>query len=190
VQLLGDKGYDVKSIYNTVKDEYDGDCFIPINRRYTKDPKKLPVGNPICDAGLAMHRDGKYNDRGRTVQKFCCPFKKSSHKNDCPCNHKAFNKNSKNTGCSKYITIPDDYRLSINRDTIEFKSVYALRTECERYNSRFKSSGQERLWVRNGKSAENLNSVAHISLLAIALAAVVTNSKVSYRCIKSVKRIA
>ena len=188
--FLGDKGYDVKSIYNTVKNEYDGDCFIPINQRYTKDPKKLPVGNPICDAGLAMHRDGKYNDRGRTVQKFCCPFKKSSHKNDCPCNHKAFNKNSKHTGCSKYITIPDDYRLSINRESIEFKSVYSLRTECERYNSRFKLSGQERLWVRNGKSAENLNSIAHISLLAIALAAIVTNSKVSYRCIKSVKRIA
>jgi hypothetical protein len=187
--FIGDKGYDVKDIYNTVKDVYEGECFIPINPRGTKNPKLLPIGNPICDAGLAMHRDGKFTEKGTTRQKFCCPFKRTSHKNDCPIDHKNFVK-GKNTGCTKYITIPDDYRLSINRDTIEFKSVYSLRSECERYNSRFKSSGQERLWVRNGKSAENLNSIAHISLLAIAMAAVVTNSMRSYRCIKSVKRIA
>jgi hypothetical protein len=187
--FIADKGYDAKDIYNTVKTVYQGECFIPINPRGTKNPKLLPIGNPICEAGLAMNRDGKFSDSGRTRQKFCCPFKRTSHINDCPCNHKAFKK-GKNTGCTKYITIPDDYRLSINRDAVEFKSVYALRTECERYNSRFKATGQERLWVRNGKSAENLNSVAHISLLAIALAAVVTRSDVSYRCLKSVKRVA
>ena len=73
------------------------------------------------------------------------------------------------------MTIPDDYRLSIPRDCTAFKSVYALRTECERYNSRFKATSQERLWVRNIKSAENLNTIAHISLLAIAMAAFVTH---------------
>ena len=187
--FIADKGYDAKDIYNTVRTVYQGECFIPINQRNTKNSKLLPIGNPICEAGLAMHRDGKFSDSGRTRQKFCCPFKRTSHTNDCPCNHRTFKK-GKNTGCSKYITVPDDYRLSINRDTAEFKSVYALRTECERYNSRFKATGQERLWVRNGKSAENLNSVAHISLLAIALAAVVTRSDVSYRCLKSVKRVA
>jgi len=188
--FIGDKGYDVKKIYNTIRDVYQGDCVIPINKRNTKNPKLLPVGNPICEAGLAMHRDGKFSDNGSTRQKFCCPFKRSAHVHDCPCNHSNFKKNGKATGCTKYITIPDDYRLSINRDTIEFKSVYSLRTECERYNSRFKSTGQERLWVKNEKSVKNLNTVAHISLLAIALSAVITKSKVSYRCIKSVKRIA
>jgi len=188
--FIGDKGYDVKAIYNTVKELYQGECVIPLNKRNTKNPKKLSVGNLICEAGLAMHRDGKFTDKNRTRQKFCCPFKRSSLKNNCPCNHKNFRKGTKATGCTKYVTIPDDYRLSINRDAIEFKSVYALRTECERYNSRLKSTGQERLWVRNGNSAANLNTIAHISLLAIALAAVITKSKVSYRCIKSVKRIA
>lgn len=187
--FIADKGYDIKDIYNTVKTVYQGECFIPINPRNTKTPELLPLGNPICDAGLAMHRDGTFSSRGRTQQKFCCPFKRTSHIHDCPCNHTAFKK-GKNTGCTKYVTIPDDYRLSINRDTADFKSIYSLRTECERYNSRFKSSGQERLWVRNGKSAATLNSIAHISLLAIALAAVVTRSEVSYRCLKTVKRVA
>jgi hypothetical protein len=189
--FIGDKAYDVKNIYNTVKTVYHGECFIPINPRNTKNPELLPVGNPICEAGLAMHRDGKFSDHGRDNlrQKFCCPFKRS-HSGVCPCNHKNWNNGKKNRGCTKYITVPDDYRLSINRDSAQFKSLYSLRTECERYNSRFKSTGQERLWVRNGKSAENLNTISHIALLAVALAAVVTGRDASYRCLKSAKRTA
>jgi len=187
--FIADKGYDAKHIYNTIKNVYHGECFIPINPRNTKEQKHLPIGNPTCDAGLAMLRDGTFSDNGRTRQKFCCPFKRTSSKNDCPCKHKSFKK-GKNTGCTKYITIPNDYRLSINRDTIAFKSVYSLRSECERYNSRFKASGQERLWVKNGSSAVNLNTLAHISLLAVALAAIVTKSDVSYRCLKTMKRAA
>ena len=188
--FIGDKAYDVKDIYNTVKNKYEGECFIPINKRNTKNPELLPIGHPVCDAGFAMNKDGKERSQNRTRQKFCCPFKLSKDDSACPCKHKAYHNGKKHRGCTKYITIPDDYRLSIDRDSVAFKSVYALRTECERYNSRFKSTGQERLWVRNRKSAENLNSIAHISLLAIALAAVVTQSGRSYRCLKTAKRAA
>jgi hypothetical protein len=187
--FIGDKGYDVKEIYNTVKEKYHGDCVIPVNSRNTKDPKKLPNDRLLCPAGLAMHKDGRSYDRNRTRQKFCCPYK-NSKKEICPCEHKNWNNGKKNRGCVKYVTIPDDYRLSIDRQSVEFKSVYALRTEAERYNSRFKSTGQERLWVRDERSAQNLNTVAHISLLAIALAAVITKSGISYRSFKSMKRIA
>lgn len=187
--FLADKGYDTKAIYNTVKNTYLGDCVIPLNPRGTKDCKKLPSGNLICEAGLAMHRDGKYTDNGRTRQKFCCPFKRSRC-GECPCNHKNWNNGKKNRGCVKHITIPDDYRLSIDRDSKSFKKTYKLRTECERYNSRFKSTGQERLWVRNLSSAQNLNTIAHVSLLAIAFATVVTQKSASFRCFKTVKRIA
>jgi hypothetical protein len=38
-----------------------------------------------------------------------------------------------------------------------------------RYNSRFKATGQERLWVRGEKSAANLDALAHIALLRLAL---------------------
>ena len=188
--FIGDKGYDVKAIYNTIKDVYKGDCFIPINPRNTKDPKKLPTGNPVCEAGLAMNRDGKVFDQNRTKQKFCCPFKLSKSDDACPCSHKSYNNGKKHRGCTKYITIPNDYRLSINRGSREFKSVYALRSECERYNSRFKATGQERLWVKNENSVKNLNTAAHISLLDVAIAAIESKSSVSYRCVKSLKRIA
>lgn len=106
--FLADKGYDVKAVYNTVKELYHGECIIPLNKRNAKNPKKL----------------------------------------------------------------------------------YALRTEAERYNSCFKQTGQERLWVHGFNAAQNLNSVAHIALLAVALASVVTKSDCSYRCLKFLKRIA
>jgi transposase len=188
--FLADKGYDVKAIYNTVRDTYQGDCVIPLNVRNTKAAKKLPVGNPICEAGLAMHRDGKFKDKGVIRQKFCCPFKRSSHLHDCPCNNEHFRKGVKATGCTKYLSLPDDYRMSIQRDTIEFKSLYSLRSECERYNSRFKSTGQERLWVCSEASASNLNTISHISLLSIALAAVVTHRVTAMRSRKKLKRTA
>lgn len=107
-----------------------------------------------------------------------------------PCNHKNWNNGKKTRGCTKYVTLLDDYRLSIDRECVSFKKIYALRTEAERYNSRFKQTGQERLWVHSFNAAQNLNSVAHIALLAVAHAAVVTKFESSYRSLKSVKRIA
>ena len=148
----------------------------------------LAAANLICDAGLAMHKDGKTTDNGRTRQKFCCPFRQFK-RGVCPCNHKNWNNGKKNRGCVKYRIIPSDYRLSIDRSCLYFKRTYALRTECERYNSRFKASGQERLWVRNGNSAANLNTLAHISALAVALATVLSGSH-SYRASKSFRRTA
>lgn len=188
--FLADKAYDVKGIYNQIHSIYQGECFIPINPRNTKNPKLLPIGNPVCEAGLAMNKDGKDHSRNRTRQKFCCPFKLSKGDSACPCNCPAFFNGKKHRGCTKYITLPDDYRLSIDRDCVLFQSVYSLRTECERYNSRFKQSGQERLWIHNKSSAENLNSIAHISMLTIASASVFTHSNFSYRSTKTAKRIA
>lgn len=62
--FLGDKGYDVKTVYNLVKDAYEGEAVIPLNKCGTKSPEKLSVGNPICEAGLAIRKDGKTTDGG------------------------------------------------------------------------------------------------------------------------------
>ena len=187
--FIADKAYDVKAIYNTVKDVCEGDCVIPLNKRNTKNPKKLSSGHPICEAGLAMNKDGKCRSEGRVRQKYCCPFR-NSKSGCCPCNHKNWNNGKKHRGCTKYITVPDDYRLSIDRECISFKKIYSLRTEAERYNARFKQTGQERLWVHSENAVTNLNTIAHIALLAVAYVAFITNSNYSVRCLKSAKRIA
>lgn len=46
------------------------------------------------------------------------------------------------------------------------------------------------MWVRNRASVTNLNTLAHISLLAIAVAAITSGTSQSYRQLKAVKRIA
>ena len=186
--FLGDKGYDVKAVYDLVKDIYNGEAVIPLNKRNTKNPDKLPAGRLLCSAGLAMHKDGKTFDNDRVRQKFCCPLR-SSKSGCCPCGHKNWNNGKNRRGCTKYLTLPSDYRLFIDRESLPFKRTYALRTECERYYSRFKASGQERLWVRNANSAANLNSLAHISALAVALAAVLSGAH-SYRSAKLLQRSA
>jgi IS5 family transposase len=187
--FIADAGYDIKEIYNTVRNVYHGDAFIPINPRNTKNPELLPAGNPICEAGFAMNRNGKCLSRNRTMQKFACPFKRSKI-SSCPINHPKWVINSKRYGCTIALTIPDDYRLSIVRSSKDFKDIYKLRTECERYNSRFKATGQERLWVRNFASVQNLNSFAHIAILASAIAAIKSQSDISYRAFSSLKRFA
>lgn len=118
--FLADKGYDTKAIYNQIAHLHNGECFIPLNKRGSKIIKTLPQGNPIREAGLAMHRDGEISDNGRTRQKFSCPFKLSKT-GACPCNHKNFLNGNKNRGCTKYQTIPDDLRLSIDRTSKLFK---------------------------------------------------------------------
>jgi len=137
--FIADKGYDAKTIYNHVRERFAGDCVIPLNIRNTKDLRLLRVGVPLCDAGLAMNRDGKDYSGNRTRQKFCCPFKLSKDDSACPCAHERFYNGKKHRGCTKHVTIPDDYRLSIDRRSSAFKKTYALRSECERYNSRFKA---------------------------------------------------
>ncbi len=75
--LIADKGYDVKKVYNTVKNIYDGDCVISLNPRNKKNPKTTAVGNIVCEAGFAMHKDGKDSSSGPLRQKDCYPFKNS-----------------------------------------------------------------------------------------------------------------
>lgn len=179
--FIADKAYDTKQIYNTVKEVYDGECVIPLNKRNTKNPKKLGSGSVVCEAGLLMNKCGKNRTGGRLRQKYSCPFKNSRDDSACPCGHKCYFNGKKNRGCTKYVTIPDDYRLSIDRSCISFRKIYAMRSEIERYNARFKSTGQERMWVKSHNAAANLSSIAHIALLAVASAAVLSNNA-SLKC--------
>lgn len=132
-----------------------------------------------------MHKDGKPPTMGVPARNTAAPS--VSPNGRVSLQPQELEQREENRGCTKYKTVPDDYRLSIDRSCLYFKRTYALRTECERYNSRFKSTGQERLWVRNGASAANLNTLAHISALAVALAAVLSGSH-SYRASKSFRR--
>ena len=143
----------------------------------------------LCESAKPVSLCGNFSGRRRTRQKFCCPLK-SSQDADCPCHHKKFYNGKKPCGCTKYITIPNDLGLSVDRNSKCFKRAYSLRTECEPYNSHLKNICQEWMWIRNQGSVTSLNTLAHTSLLAVAVAAITTHSDQSYRKLKTIKRTA
>ena len=102
-----------------------------------KNVSHIPAGNPICEAGLAMHKDGKQYLKGYIKQKFCCPFRTSKDDSKCPCNNPKYNNGHKNRGCIKYISTGTDYRASVDETSDYFKLYYSKRTESERYNPIF-----------------------------------------------------
>lgn len=185
--FIADKGYDIRDIYNFVRDDLHGHCFIPLNKRGSKKGRKaLSCGNIICDAGLAMHKDGRQYLKSHIKQKFCCPFRTSKDNSSCPCRHPKYFNGKKNRGCVKYSSTGTDYRASINRDSDYFKSIYSLRSESERYNSRWKNLNTDKASVRNMAAIENLNTMGHICLLAVAVAAA-KSGKID--CMKSLKNL-
>lgn len=170
--IIADKGYDSKQNHDFIRNTLKGLTFIALNKRGTKKNNLTPTGNVICDAGLAMHKDCKQYFDSYIKQKFCCPYRTSKDDSLCPCKHEKFFNGKKNRGCVKYISIGTDYRASINHDSIFLKKTYSLRTESERYNSRWKNLNTEQAYVRNINSVTNLNTIGHICLLTVAIAAI------------------
>jgi len=188
--IIADKGYDSKQNHDFIRNELKGLAFIALNKRRTKKNKLTLKGNIICDGGLAMHKDGKQYFDSYIKQKFCCPNRKSKDDSLCPCNHEKYFNDKKNRGCVKYINIGTDYRASINRNSIFFKKIYSLRTESERYNSRWKNLNSEQAYVRNINSVSNLNTIGHICLLTVALTAIKSGCVDKSKSLSGLKRTA
>lgn len=187
-KILADKGFDSKANYNHIKDILHAQAFIAKNKRNTKISKNLSCGNPLCEAGLAMHKDGKQYLKDSIKQKFCCPFRTSKDNSKCPCNHPKYNNGHKNRGCIKYKSTGTDYRSTVDETSDYFKLYYSKRTESERYNSRFKNLNLENASVRNINSISNLNTLGHICLLSVAIAAIVNNKADKIRSLSKLKR--
>ncbi len=186
--LLADKGFDSKANYNYIRYDLHAKAFIAKNKRNTKQLETLPSGNPICEAGFAMHKDGKQYLKGSIKQKYCCPFRTSKDDTKCTCDHPKYNNGKKNRGCIKYKTTSTDYRSTVDETSDYFKFYYSKRTESERYNSRFKNLNLESASVRNKDSVANLNTLGHICLLAVALAAIKSNNRDKLRSLSKLKR--
>lgn len=164
-KLLAAKGFDSKANYTHIKDILHAQAFIAKNKRNSKSVDSLACGNPLCEADLAMHKDGKQYLQGSLKQKYCCPFRTSTDDSKCPCNHAKYNNGYKNRGCIKYKSIDTDYRSTVDDTSDYFKLYYSKRTESERYNSRFKNLNLENASVRNIDSISNLNTLGHIILI-------------------------
>ncbi len=60
-------------------------------------------------------------------------------------------------------------RVTLDRQSPQYKAVYRQRTSTERANSHSKALGLERPKVRNGHSVRNLNTLTYLVIDAQAL---------------------
>lgn len=183
---LGDAIHDTESIRKFIRKKLKSKDFIPINPRSSKQEIKVtPKNTRICIAGFEMYPWGKFKDRGKIRQKFVCPILHLKHMSkkhpSCPINHPKFSKG----GCYAYTRIDKSYRTSaLDPKSQYFKQIYKLQSGSERGFSRLLTLYMQQPKVTGLDAVANHCTLAHIAVLAIAVAAVKTNNPKNVRFIK------
>jgi hypothetical protein len=186
--LLADSVYDSEDILSFVIDELKAKPRIPRNYRAGScwPPKLSRCGNPICIAGFEMIYWGKFKDRGKVRKKFCCPITHSKRfakeHPTCPWNHPAF---IKGRGCNTYLRGDRDIRKTIDYGSGLFKEQYNMRTGSERLASRLLTVCMQDPSVRGLSATANHCTIAHITVLLVAITAAKSGHSDKIRFIKN-----
>ncbi|MEA3454690.1 MAG: transposase [Candidatus Caldatribacteriota bacterium] len=185
--VIADAGLDSEKVLSFIIKDLKATPYIARNLRRKKDLKVSSTGNRICLAGFEMLYWGKFKEGNRTRVKFVCPIihsKKFRKKHPfCPWMHPQF---VKGTGCFAYTqVISEDIRKQIAYGTPKFKKVYNLRSGCERIFSRLLDLCMQNPSVRGLRAISNHCTIAHITVLLIALTAAKTGNKDKIRFVKS-----
>lgn len=147
-------------------------------------------GVPICIAGFEMLSRGKFKDKkqNRIRHKFICPItgsKKFAKEHPyCPWLHPKF---INDNGCITYLRVDVDesIRRTIDYGSQEFKKIYNLRTGAERIFSRLLALSMQESTVKGLNATANVCTIAHITVLSVALTAVRSGQKDKIRFVKS-----
>ncbi len=191
--VMADGIYDTTAILKYILHVLKAKPRITMNPRNTQtyDEKEIRYaksGNRICEANLEMLSRGIFYDRSqdRWRQKWVCPVyhsKKIQKQNLlCPIFHPKF---FSQKGCYAYKRIDDDIRKEIDYGSESFKKDANLRTSSERVFSRLLSICMQNPSVVGLKAIANHCTIAHITVLLVALTAAKNDFKEQIRFIKS-----
>jgi len=189
--VMADGIYDTASILNYIIDTLKAKPRIARNPRNTKDPperKFSKAGNPFCDAQLEMLARGTFYDKvqNRWRRKWVCPIyhsKKIARKFFvCPFFHPKF---FTQKGCYAYVRVDEDIRNQIDYGSESFKKDFNMRTGSERLFSRLLSICMQNAPVIGLKATANYVTIAHITVLLVALTAAKSGMNDKIRFIKS-----
>lgn len=192
--VLGDSAFDSYKIIEFIVKELKAKPIIPRNPRRSKNPdiKLSRKGIPVCIAGFEMISQGKFYDKeqNRIRHKFICPIKarkKFAAKVGwfCPWNHPNFYNNRYGCITNLRIDVDTSIRQNIDYGSQTFKKLYNLRGSTERIFSRLLSILMQKPSVVGLNATRNLCTIAHITVLVIALAAVKTGHNNKVRFVKS-----
>ena len=189
--VMADAIYDTASILNYIIMALKAKPRIALNPRNTKNPPKRnfsKTGNPLCEANLEMLDRGTFYDKvqNRWRRKWVCPILHSKKMAQnflvCPVFHPKF---FSQKGCYAYIRVDDDIRKKIDYGSKSFKKDFNMRTGSERVFSRLLSICMQNPPVIGLKATANYVTIAHITVLLVALTAAKSDSKNKIRFIKS-----
>ncbi|MBU4377396.1 MAG: transposase [Candidatus Omnitrophica bacterium] len=192
--VIADSAFDSSTIIEHIVKELKAKPVIAKNPRGGANPniRLSSKGTPICQAGFEMISCGKFYDKeqNRMRHKFACPIKMSkkfARKTGwfCPWNHPKFFSNRYGCTINLRIDVDTSIRQNIDYGSQTFKKLYNLRTSSERIFARLLMFAMQRCSVKGLNATANLCSLAHISVLAVALAAVKSGGSHKLRFIKS-----
>ncbi len=185
-----DTGAILKYIINTLKAK-PRVSINPRNTQQANDQKQIRYtksGNRICDANLEMLSRGIFYDKkqDRWRHKWVCPLHHSKKYHYqfivCPVFHPKY---FSQKGCYAYKRVDDDIRKQIDYGSESFKKDSNLRTGSERVFSRLLTICMQKSSVVGLNATANHCTIAHITVLLVALTAVKNNVKDQLRFIKS-----
>jgi hypothetical protein len=173
--VTGDAGYDSEDLLKFIISDLKAAAIIPHNPRREQSKGWQTKGDKvICEAGLEMVRKGKMRPKktGILYCQYTCPIiynKNIQHKHiACPVLHpKFFN----GKGCNVLIRIEPSIRSEIDYETKKFKELYNNRISVERVFSRLLAIAMQNPTVRGYNANCNHATIAHITVLLVALTA-------------------
>ncbi len=171
--VLGDANYDSESTLKFIFEDMKAKAFIPMNPRNTQNESYVIRGNKVyCQANLPMRRKGKMKSKGIVYCQYICPLHWSKKFQGkylfCPAGHPKY---SKQKGCNALLRLTPGIREKIPYGTQEFKSIYNQRTSVERVFSRLLSITMQNPTVKGLQAISNHCTIAHITVLLVALTA-------------------
>jgi hypothetical protein len=185
--VMADAAYDSEGNLKFVIDELHALPRIAKNLRWEKlrEVNLSSAGIRICIAGFEMIYWGKFKDRGKIRKKFVCPIthakKFAEQVPTCPWDHPAFRKGK---GCISYLREDMNIRKVIDYGSQLFKEHYNKRSCSERGFSRLLTLCMQKPSVYGLNAVSNHCTIAHITVLLVALTAVKADRKDKLRFVK------
>ncbi|MGB8952002.1 MAG: transposase [Candidatus Aminicenantales bacterium] len=171
--VIGDANFDTEEILSYIFVEMKAMPVIPRNLRYTP-PSSFTLKRGIvrCPGLLEMHRKGKMTSGGKTYLQYTCPLhwgkKYQGQYLLCPAGHPKY---VKQKGCNYLVRLSPSIRDVIAYGTRRFKLAYNRRTSAERIFSRLLAISMQRPTVIGLAATRNHCTIAHITVLLVALTA-------------------
>lgn len=195
--VIGDSAYDSFKNVEFVVKQLLAEPVIAFNPRAGNKHllKFAPTGEPLCPAGLSMLSMGVFFEKkkNRWRHKFVCPIKGSKKFAKthpfCPWNLPKFYTNRYGCCVNLRVDVDESIRNSINYGSESFKKIYKLRTSSERIFSRLILFFIQYPTMTGLQPVSNICTIAHITVLLIAITAVKTGHKDKKRFIKNFLQI-